>query len=201
MKYILSVLFILIVSALTPKAQACSCGYGGYWVSEFVEDKVVFEGQALQSTWREDISRSQFRYGTAETKFTVLKPLKDIELTEVLILHDIYDGASCGINYELGRKHIVIASYGYDGALNTSSCASNAVPEINLLEYFEQNKDVYIPSVWDCTDEQISNPNDPKNCYFLSDAAATERREKMKLRWEKEHEARLNKIKKPATNN
>ncbi len=185
MKILLSIFTLFAISFFATNAQACSCSYGGYWVSEFVEDKVIFEGQASESTWRENINLSPYEYGSVETKFMTVKPLKGEVPSEMFILHRENE-ASCGINYGLGRKHVVIASYGDDDALYASLCTSNAVPEITLLEYFETNTDVYIPSHWDCSDEQISNPNDPKNCYFLSDAAAAERREKMRMRWEKE---------------
>ena len=95
----------------------------------------------------------------------------------------------------MGSEALVIASMNNSDILSTSSCTSNAVPESTLLDYLENNIDVYIPSRWDCPEEQIVNKDDPKNCYFWSDEAAKERQKAVAKRWRDKRDKALAKRK------
>jgi len=157
-------------------------------VSEFVENKVVFKGRALETKWLGEAPMG-YRPASAETKFSVIMPLTETKSHHVTVKHHS-QGAACGMPFLMGEKITVIASLRDDGEFYTSSCTFDAVPEITLLEYFEQGKDIYLPSTWDCSDEQMNNPDDPKNCFFWSIEAENDRREKMKARWNKEWDER-----------
>lgn len=181
MKALLISLSLLFYAAISSTASACSCAYGGYWVSDFVKDKVVFEGRAISSQWLGNDSWRQIVDHTAETNFRVLQPYHNVSTHKITIGHDTY-GASCGLIFGMGHERLVITYNNKKDALRTNSCSANAVNEITLIKYFEQNIDTYIPSPSECTDEQITNPEDSKNCYYLSSQAAETRQEEMSER-------------------
>jgi hypothetical protein len=165
-------------------ALACSCRTGGYWVSEFLEDKTVFEGQVLQTKWIKPGS-TEFGFGNnAETKFEVSSSYKGKLHSTPKIKHHS-QGPACGMFYIMGSEVIVTAYTNSAGELTTNSCTSNAVPVSTLMDYFEKGLDTYIPSHWDCTLETKSDKDDPKNCYFWSDEAAQERQKNERERWRK----------------
>lgn len=191
MRQILFCLTFLFFAAMANSASACFCLYGGYWVSDFVQNKVVFRGQVLKSEWLGEYvaENGQPRLNDAETTFRVLTPLKKAPLGEIKIKHSS-TGNSCGMNFAMGERDFVTAYEGEGGKIVTSSCTLNAVDEITLLNYFEKGEDVYIPSWDECTDEQIDNPQDPKNCHYLSAEVEQARADEMSVRRQEEWKAR-----------
>lgn len=178
MRQILFCLTFLFFAAMANSASACSCLYGGYWVSDFVQNKVVFRGQVLKSERLGEYvaENGRPRLNDAETTFRVLTPLKKAPLGEIKIKHSS-TGNSCGMNFAMGERDFVTAYEGEGGKIVTSSCTLRAVDEITLLNYFEKGEDIYIPSWDECTEDQIANPQDPKNCYYLSGEASQARRD------------------------
>ncbi|MEP3889344.1 MAG: hypothetical protein ABJN69_02685 [Hellea sp.] len=154
-------------------------------MSEFVEDKVIFEGQVLGTIWLGDETDSPME--NSETTFKLIKPYIGPSNSKTKVQHHS-QGPACGMYYVMGNKSLITAYKNSKDAITTNSCTSNAVPEITLLDYFENNNDIYIPSRRECPDEQIDNLDDPKNCHFWSDEAAKQRREAMNLRWRKKRE-------------
>ena len=190
---LVATLFILGFLLLSQTAHACSCAQGGYWVSEFVEDKVIFEGQVLQTKWLGK-EKNGYPSGNSETSFKIIKSLLGQTKSRTVVRHHS-DGAACGMLFVMGSDSVVIANEANDGALRTNSCTSNAVPESTLLDYFEKGIDQYIPSWRECPEEQIDNKKDPKNCNFWSEEAAEQRQEAMIERWRKKRDATLKKKK------
>ncbi|WP_416878596.1 hypothetical protein [Litorimonas sp.] len=191
MRQLLFSLIVLFFAAIANSAYACSCSYGGYWVSDFVQNKVVFRGQVLKSEWLGEYvaENGRPRLNDAETTFRVLTPLKKAPLGEIKIKHSS-TGNSCGMNFAMGERDFVTAYEGEGDKIVTNSCTLNAVDEITLLNYFEKGEDVYIPSWNECSEEQIANPQDPKNCYYLSIEAELARADEMSDRRLKEWKAR-----------
>jgi len=151
-------------------------------VSDFVKNKVVFEGQVIRSEWLGERDRGELRSSDAETTFDLINPYKDVMTDEIKVRHNT-DSAACGMFYNMGSERLVITLKSDENLLHTNSCTSNAVSEITLLNYFEKGEDIYIPSWDECSEEQIANPNDPKNCYYLSAEAAQKRHDAWFARW------------------
>jgi len=194
MKALLICLSTLFYIAMNSTALACSCAYGGYWVSDFVKDKTVFEGQAIMTKWLGERPPGKPRFYNSETTFKVKQPFWNVSNEEVKLFHSSQDGASCGINFSMGRNSLVIAYPFKENNFGVSSCTLNAVEEITLINYLENNIDVYIPSWHECSEAQIKNPQDPKNCHYLSTSAAQERSSQASKRrraiWEKRRNAK-----------
>lgn len=198
MRYVLLCLFVLIFSALANSSYACSCAYGGYWVSDFVKDKVVFKGQVLKSEWvGDEHSDGRPRYTNSKTTLRLIKSYRNVPSGDLVLEHHS-DGAACGFYYPMGFETLILANQRQNNALYTGSCTLNAVDEITLLNYFEKGEDVYIPSWDECTEEQIANPQDPKNCHYMSDEAQQRRADEMsdrrKEEWKARREARKAKV-------
>jgi len=184
-----AIVFMLTLSFQV--AHACSCAHGGYWVSEFVEDKIIFEGQVLQTKWL-DKEESGHPFDNSETTFKTTKSLIGNTKARTVVRHHS-DGAACGMFFTMGSDRVVITYKTDDGAYRTDSCTSNAVPQSTLLDYFENDTDTYIPSRRECPKEQINNVDDPKNCHFWSDEAERERQDTMISRWRKKRDEALKK--------
>ena len=94
--------FIILISSfffLTAQtAHACSCAQGGYWVSEFVEDKVIFEGKPLLTRWLDEDAKERVFRNNAETTFKITKTFKGRLLAETHIQHHS-QGPACGMLY------------------------------------------------------------------------------------------------------
>lgn len=191
MRCLLLCIFVAFVAGIATAANACTCAYSGFWVSDFVKDRIVFDGQVLRSEWLGVYvaENGQPRSNDAETTFQVITPLKDAPLGEIKIKHGS-TGISCGMNFAMGDRDVVTAHEGEGGKLVTDICALERIDEITLLNYFEKGEDVYIPSWGECTEEQIANPQDPKNCYYLSGEASQARRDEMSDRRQEEWKAR-----------
>ena len=191
MRYSLACVLVFFFVGIAAAANACTCAYSGFWVSDFVKDRIVFDGQVLRSEWLGEYvaENGQPRSNDAETTFQVITPLKDAPLGEIKIKHGS-TGNSCGMNFAMGDRDIVTAHEGEGGKLVTNICALERIDEITLLNYFEKSEDVYIPSWNECSEEQIANPQDPKNCHYLSIEAELARADEMSDRRLKEWKAR-----------
>lgn len=194
MKAILTIITLLLSLTVSSAAYACSCSYGGYWVSDFVKDKTIFEGRAVKAEWLGQSPPGQYRSYNSETSFQITKPFWNASASKVTLLHSSEDGASCGMNFSMGVDVLIVATSYEDNILRTSTCTANAIDEITLINYFENNIDVYIPSWDECSEAQIKTPKDPKNCYYLSTRAAQERNTEASKRrrasWKKTFEAK-----------
>ena len=157
-------------------------------MSEFVEDKVIFEGQVLQTKWLPNTSTERPYRNNSETTFRVITNLKGSSPSSIKVQHRS-EGASCGVMYGMGHELLITAYTTKGGELATGLCTENAIPQITLLNYFEKKIDTYIPSRWECEEEHIANIDDPKNCYFLSDEAVKLRQEAIAERWRQKRDA------------
>lgn len=171
-------------------AAACSCAYGGYSVSEFLEKSVVFEGRVLSSKWLGD-AKDRPPIDDAVTEFELGYDFKGnvpAFFTHITVQHGSYE-AGCGISFPMGSQEIIVAEDLGNGRFTTNYCSMKVVPQMTLIDYLENGTDTYIPDSWNCTDAKIADKNDPDNCHFLSDAAANERRKRLRLRqiaiWDK----------------
>lgn len=160
---------------MSSTALACSCAYGGYWVSDFVKDKIIFEGRADKTEWLGKRQTRRPRGYNTRTSFQITNPLWNTSTSKISLVHSSEDGGSCGMNFSMGIETLVVAHSFEDHLFRTSTCTLNAVDEITLFNYFEKNIDVYIPSLHECSETQIQNPKDAKNCYYWSRKAEQER--------------------------
>jgi hypothetical protein len=194
MRYLSVLISLTLYVVLSGAAYACSCAYGGYWVSDFVKDKTVFEGRPKMTQWLGERQPGNYRLYNSKTSFLIANPVWNISEAEVSLAHSSEDAASCGINFSMGVEILVVAYLYENELLRTSSCTANAVDEITLINYFEKDIDLYIPSLKECSEEQIKDPKDPKNCFYLSMQAEQERSieasKRRRAKWKEKYEAK-----------
>lgn len=192
MRYLSIVLALFIYAALSNAAYACSCSSsGGYFVSDFIKDKVIFEGRVLSAKWLEDDTENDFI--NSETTFDTLHPFWNTFNGNISIYHHS-NGATCGMTFPMGYETLVIAYEYKQDLMQTDVCTHNLIPKITIINYFEKGIDIYIPKRNECSETQIDNPEDPKNCYFWSKEAEEERFneswERRRAIWAKEQESK-----------
>ena len=160
-------LFSIIALAATlffpinSKACSCLCEYGEN-VSETLKNYDVFWGIPISADWKNQSSFSS----SVTTKVSVLEDFNQ-GLGDTVSVHSApQDGASCGLQLNLGDVQLITAYKHDDGTRSVGIC--NCIPPtLPLFEYLETGKDTYIPNPANCQDS--ARFTDTQNCHLLDD--------------------------------
>lgn len=150
--YVLCCLFLF-----SSQASACSFSSPSGTISEWVNNKTVFWGRAINTEW-ERPTGSEFAPNVITT-FEVLEPVKG-ELKKTIKVRHVASQPACGLTYDLGRIQLYVVS-----ETDTKSYTSWLGYRMNmnplfLWSYLSDGKDMPIKEMerleskrWDNADE------------------------------------------------
>ena len=121
--FLLAISFGLITELTIHPAHACSCGRAESAKAHIDGSDVIFEGSVIK------VKRPGFLWwgrqhpDNVKTKFKIQRPVKGIDGDNIWVSHGT-SGASCGVNFEKGKTHLVFAGRAEDGKVSTHLCSA-----------------------------------------------------------------------------
>ncbi len=135
------------------KASACSCYlWEGGNVSDLYTDKAnvslwVLPTKGVMKEREADWEKFYISY-----ELRVLESFGQIQDKRISAISSIQDGASCGVQLDLGNPHFLTMSRASDGAYGISSCHPQ-LPYNLVKTYLETGVDAYVPGIHECRDD------------------------------------------------
>ena len=146
-RFVLTFLFALTAGA---QAWACSCHL---WEGGNVSD--LYADKNFVSVWVVPTKGSVKEQGSEWDRYVVSYELKVMESfnqilpKQITALSSVEDGASCGIQLDLGNPHFLALSRMTDGTYGISMC-SPELPYQEVRAFLKTGKDSYIPGIQIC---------------------------------------------------
>ena len=161
----LSFVFALIGSA---QASACSCAP---WEGGNVSD--LYAGKTYISVWVVPTNGTVKEQDSEWDRFFVSYDLKvmesfnQISAKQITAISSIQDGASCGLQLDLGNPHFLTLARTTDGNYLISTC-NPELPYQEVKAFLKTGKDSYIPGIYECRKKNDEIRTD-KGCHVWKD--------------------------------
>jgi len=164
-RFILTFLFSLISGA---QASACSCAP---WEGGNVSD--LYAGKTYISVWVIPTNGTVKEQDSEWDRFFVSYDLKVMEsfnqtsAKQITAISSIQDGASCGLQLDLGNPHFLTLARTTDGNYLISTC-NPELPYQEVKAFLKTGKDSYIPGIYECRKKNDEIRTD-KGCHVWKD--------------------------------
>ncbi len=160
-------IFLSLLSATSAFACSCGCRFD-FHVSDYVNGAKIFWGVPIESRYKVSKHPDGWRDEVVTTRVQVLEGYERIlKDTEITVYSSPDDGASCGIQLNMGVPQLIIA--GSNNGIGSCTCAP---PEAYLLDYLIEGKDRYLPDLNDCwdSDNEARRFKPTEKCKVWADA-------------------------------
>ena len=156
---VLSVATTIFASlAFSAQAYACSCSQPSGWISEIAGDKIIFKGVAFETKINPENSKhTRLNRNDLVTQFNVSRDINGNLDDKITVLHQSYQ-SSCGLQFDLNRELWIIANKTPQN-ITVNSCDYQSDFIVEMIDFFETGKDVFIPPIWTC--EALLKSNNP----------------------------------------
>ena len=139
-------LALALTIGFSAKASACSCsGWEGGYISEFLSNYYSFWAVPVSANLKRvevqnDWFRSQVIYNVV-----VLEDFGQLSSKRAKVITSPVDGASCGVQFDVGTPQFISVYHRREEAMMASSCTPE-LPYSALKLYLQTGEDTYIPS-------------------------------------------------------
>lgn len=146
-KLLMLIGFTSIFLSLESDANACSWASPEGMTSQWVEDKVVFWGRAVETKWNRS-NNGEFSNFQAITRIEVLQSVRG-KLPQKIDVYHSMNIASCGVVFHMGTIELFALPKQEDGKFSTESFIEEAVNKHVLFAYFDEGKDLPLSEITD----------------------------------------------------